>query len=67
MRWDRVTVGWHPAGWHGVRCKIRATGSVVDNGRILIVLLSLVLLSLRLGLLFGRGMLPTSVYKTKVR
>lgn len=59
VRWVRVTVGWHPAGWHGVGYKIRTTDSVADNGRILIVLLSLVLLSLRPGLLSVRGMLPT--------
>lgn len=69
-RWVRVTVGWHPAGWHGVGYNIRTTGSVADNGRILIVLLPLLLLSLRPGLLSIRGMLPTintSVSKIKVR
>lgn len=61
MRWVRVTVGQHPPGWHGVGCKIGTTGGVVDSGRILIVLLSLVLLSLRPGLLPGRGELPTII------
>lgn len=63
-------MGQHPAGWHRVECKIRTTGGVVGNGRILIVLLSLVLLSLRPGLLSGRGELPTiitSVSKIKAR
>lgn len=63
-------MGWDPAGWYEVGCKIRTTGSVGGNGRISTVLLTLVLLSLRPGLLSGRGMLPTistSVSKIKVR
>jgi len=57
VRWGRVTVGQHHAGWHGVGCKVRTIGTVADSIRI--YFLPLVLLSLRTRARSGRDIVLT--------